>query len=179
MILIPYDKYIRLTENTSQPPQTPKDTQALEKNTQVLENLSVGDGISQEGEGILSSLPKSVYNKGKALLKFITKHLSWNDKGEILIDDKPVTYSHIIDLVRDALIPSKTFKPIGLDEFYSKLKYIPLSLIQNPLRRQLLIDQKGSGIPPPPGIPDKKPISLSKRKHIDTGNSWAKKWRTT
>lgn len=68
----------------------------------------------------LESVPK-IYKAGAIqLLDKIKEHqdvLHWNDKGELLYDTKPITDSHLVDLVNDTLRHRKGFEPVGSSVF--------------------------------------------------------------
>ena len=107
-------------------------------------------------------------SKATALLNVVEQNpnLDWNTRGEVLVKDSVIPFSHISDLVRDALHNSR-YEPVGCNEFYSTLDNVPLSLISNPNRRILI---GGKTLLPPPGIPDKKPVPL---------NNWTQLWKST
>jgi hypothetical protein len=102
-------------------------------------------------ESILMSFPKNIKQKAKAILEHImnSKCLEWNDKGEISINNKTISNSHITDLIKCSLYPYKNIIPEGYDQFISELNSsnIPKTLIQI-----------GQGLPPP-GVPSENPSS--------------------
>lgn len=151
MVLVPYDKYERLT---------------LDKHTKEEDNYKVN---KLDDETILIAIPNTFKNKAKALLKYLSlvQGLNWNEQGEIIIDNTVLPKSNICDLIKDCLREYKQFNPIGYNEFYEKLSTsnVPLSLIANTKRREFIQSGRGdkpfaSPIPPPPGIPIQK-----KKKH--------------
>lgn len=108
-------------------------------------------------EKILASIPKNVKHKASAILDHImdSDTISWNEKGEIIIDGACVENSHITDLVKSSLYTYKNLNPKGFNQFHLALQKsnIPQSLIQ-----------QGSGILPipPPGIPNLRSSKISK-----------------
>ena len=105
-------------------------------------------------EIIIAQLPRRNKAKAKALLQYLHSHktLDWNQRGELEINKTAVPYSHITDIIHDALNNTK-YKPVGCDEFYSHLGCVPKSLITNPARKTLL----GGASLPPPGVPESTP----------------------
>ena len=134
----------------------------------VIESTDSSPERKLEKEIILSHLSKRDRSKATALLNVVEQNpnLDWNTRGEVLVKDSVIPFSHISDLVRDALHNSR-YEPVGCNEFYSTLDNVPLSLISNPNRRILI---GGKTLLPPPGIPDKKPVPL---------NNWTQLWKST
>ena len=60
---------------------------------------------------------ESIYRAGaRQLLDKIKEHrdlLNWNKKGELMYENKPITRSHVVDLVNDMLRHRKEFEPVG------------------------------------------------------------------
>ena len=124
---------------------------------------------------IIACLPKGNRLKAKRLLEFISQQraLDWNRDGNLIVDGQTIHLSHIVDLLHDALNPTK-HDPIGADVFYSHLAGIPLSFINNPRRRSSLAGEgrrrqrRKDAFLPPPGLPDGKPKAL---------NAWKAQWK--
>ena len=59
--------------------------------------------------------------------------LHWNDKGELLYENKPIPGSHVVDLVNDTLRHRKGFEPVGWSVFARGLARmnVPEKLIRN------------------------------------------------
>ena len=91
---------------------------------------------------ILTYVPKRNQNKASALLNFLQKHdtLDWDSAGRLLVKGNPVEYSHIADLIHDALNHTK-YNPAGSEHFYSNLGHVPHSLIVNPRRKRMLTEE--------------------------------------
>ncbi|KAJ8320134.1 hypothetical protein KUTeg_001721 [Tegillarca granosa] len=156
MVLVPYDRYQRLT--SFKPDQEVKYLDAqqnvkklkiqseniipkTEPEVKILETLSIED--------ILVAIPNNVRNKARALLNHLRKHLKWNDRGEISADGHIIPGSNIVDLVKASVKEYKDFKPVGL-ELFNKVIHdsnTPLSLLATSNK------QIGSGLQPPPGAP--------------------------
>ncbi|CAF4869201.1 unnamed protein product [Pieris macdunnoughi] len=85
---------------------------------------------------ILNLIPKTYIKKGELLMESIQKHsekLNWNKNGTVVVSGKEIPGSNIIDLVNDALKPSKKADPIGWESFSKFLNdiNIPLTYIGN------------------------------------------------
>lgn len=150
MVFLPYDKYQRLQQKTG-------------ANSGDAPPISKGDVNIP-----LNAVPRHLKNRAEILLNYIKENTSiiWNEKGEIIIDDKLIPFSNITDLVKDAIFQYKDFSPVGKIDFYNQLHGIPLTLIHNLNRRKLIQEGRGdiSG-PPPPGIPDNdKAVRLTQEK---------------
>ena len=170
-VLIPYDRYVyyqslakepreeenTVTEpiNTGTPPAVPTPVAAAAATQPKL-----------KPEIIIAQLPKRNKSKARSLLSFLEQNnaIDWNQRGELLIENESVPYSHITDLLHDALNNTK-YKPVGCEQFYSNLGHVPLSLITNPARKQIV----GGSTLPPPGVPDTEAKSL---------DSWKLLWQS-
>ncbi|VDH97044.1 Hypothetical predicted protein [Mytilus galloprovincialis] len=67
--------------------------------------------------------------------------ISWNKHGKVKINNETVPNSHIVDLLRDVVIPYGCKQlPSGHEIFYDFLKniHIPMGLISNRMRKQLV-----------------------------------------
>lgn len=178
MVVIPFEKYERLLK------QKPQTDQSREATPQITIEEPVEVNSSLPTPDIISSLPSNIKKRGERLLTALNGVLKWNEKGEIIIDGEVIPFTHITDLIKDALTSLKTFDPSGSREFYRLIKSsnVPLSLIANPTRRKELTgggDSEPESLkrkldhPPPPGIPDKKPKPLPTKK-----SSWKSLWKT-
>lgn len=92
-----------------------KETQQQQQQSEIVE--SIPTAIEQE---VIKSVPK-VYKAGaRQLLDKIKENsdmLRWNDKGELIYENKAIPGSHIADLINDALRQRKNFQPIGSSVF--------------------------------------------------------------
>ena len=70
----------------------------------------------------MKSVPKIYKNGARQLLDKIKENrdvLDWNDKGELLYENKPINGSHVVDLVNDMLRHRKrilTSRVVGVCE---------------------------------------------------------------
>jgi hypothetical protein len=152
-VLLSEDKYNRLinsykddkSESSNEQPQTtvvdmhtisPPSSESPSNpgsNVSTIEIHSTPHSVSS----ILHSLPKSFKSRGESILQFLPPN-SWNDTGEFIYQGQPIKGSHISDLIRD-VIKSRTFKPIGYQQFYETLASlnIPEGLIGTSNRREM------------------------------------------
>ena len=175
-ILIPYDRYLyyKRLQDTSKDKQIKEAEQhtseqqnpELEAENEHVTDYSPTQTDKLRPEIVVSLLPKRNRSKALALLNFIDRHpvLDWNTKGELLLHNNPIPFSHITDLTHDAINNTRSYDPVGCNEFYANIGHVPVSLITNP-RRRLMIGGKSL---PPPGIPDKDPVPL---------NTWKGLWK--
>lgn len=120
-------------------------------------------------EGVITAcLPKRNHFKARRLLDYINRqpHLDWNQAGNLIVDNQTVEYSHIVDLLHDALNSTRS-DPVGHDVFYQQLVGVPQSLINNPRRKSLVGNGRRRRLPPP-GLPSSQPIPL---------NAWRTQWQ--
>ena len=80
--------------------------------------------------------PKSLRNRALHLLNHIRKQqdMSWNERGDLVIDDKPIFGTHIVDLVDNVIRGNhKRPDPPGVDTFVQALQKsnVPQSLMGN------------------------------------------------
>ena len=160
-VLIPHERYV-FYQNAIKPQNDQnvnEDSQALtqhEHSEQTAPSPNIIPKLKQEI--IVAHLPKRNKSKAHTLLQIIDAHpnLDWNERGELLVRKSVVPFSHISDLLQDALNNTK-YEPVGCHQFYSNLTNVPLSLINNPKRKVLV----GNGQLPPPGLPDTQPAPIS------------------
>lgn len=166
MIMIPYDRYIRLQEYAKSPNSLETSTLSESVPETKAPVSDTGNKDSMKIEFILQQLPEGLKNKAKMLLTFIEKstNIRWKENGEVIINTDCIPYSQITDLVRDAVSHHKSFDPVGYMQFYNALQTVPLSLIKNKRRRDLIQTGRGTSVdasvPPPPGQSDNKAIDL-------------------
>ncbi len=126
--VIPWEKYL--------------DIQQSEENDQT------GSGESHlSTDSILAAIPKRSRSNAEAILLHIQRDpdISWNSKGELEIKDTSIPNSHLVDLLKDSTHNFKhNWEPAGVSEFYRALakSNLPLGLIQNKTRRELLENYK-------------------------------------
>lgn len=86
------------------------------------------------------SLPVSVKNRGIALFNTLKNQIVWDKTGQIIIDDKPIPGSNIIDLISDLVRNWRRSPVTGWPIIKQKLRNInlPRSLILNTNRLEEL-----------------------------------------
>jgi hypothetical protein len=168
MVLLPYDRYQRLlsTKPQSEIAERPAEEESTERSADLRsaeprqkddqQLRSAEPNYKEKREELVTQFPKSLQNRARALLRYLDKHPTWNDRGEVTINGRVIAHSNIIDLVRAQLGHYEDFRPIGIDEFETLLidVNVPLSLLGISRKKQ-----KGGGgsvLPPPPGIPVKR-----------------------
>ena len=118
--------HVKLT--TPKTTETPKPVENAESTEEASPDNSLPTAVEQE---VMKSVPK-IYKAGaRQLLDKIKKHqdvLHWNDKGELLYENKPIPGSHVVDLVNDTLRHRKGFEPVGWPVYEACMKY--RSLVQ-------------------------------------------------
>ena len=83
-------------------------------------------------DSLLMQLPKDVRGIGEEVLQTIAcgkKLLSWNDKLQLVIDDRTIPNTNILELVQYILYPERDDEidpPHGFDLFVEELKNIGL-----------------------------------------------------
>ncbi|CAC5393109.1 unnamed protein product [Mytilus coruscus] len=145
MILLPKQRYESILQTT--------ENNETSKITCCKEEISPKEDIKTEKDNsdhdlntlIELTLPVKYREKEKKkkLLKFPQRQpiISWNKHGKVKINNETVPNSHIVDLLRDVVIPYECKQlPSGHKHFYDFLKniHIPMGLISNRMRRQLV-----------------------------------------
>ena len=114
------------------------------KNTAMGPPLKVALPQPEEGkeqtteldDDIVQSLPKTVREKGRQLIKYIKKSgaLNWDKKGTIYVDDQALGGANIYDVVHGLVRNRKKWHvPANFDQIWTKLRNanIPAELISN------------------------------------------------
>lgn len=96
---------------------------------------------------ILRALPKTLKGRGKLLIDKIREHpdiMKWDRSGQLVYEEKPLSGSHIGDLVGDFLRARKGFDPLGWETFAKGLAKMnaPEDLVRNERRRTALREFK-------------------------------------
>ena len=99
---------------------------------------------------ILRALPKNLKQRGKLLIDKIKEHpdvMKWDQRGQLIYQDQPLTGSHVVDLVGDMLRPRKGFDPVGWETFAQGLAKMntPEDLVRNQARRVVVRNYKSGG----------------------------------
>ena len=169
MILLPYNRYQCLM-STNESSNKGVKTDVNEAEQTFLEsndeqNVTKGsevtkpDGDGNTLESLLPHFSKSIRNRMHSLLYYIKPHVSWNSKGEVILKDTLIPGSNIVDLINVHMKDYKDFRPVGKDAFSESLIKLNIltSLLAASARQQI---GKGSTIPPPPGVPVKRKLSV-------------------
>lgn len=150
MVLIPYDRYQRLLAS-----KEPKSVSTMDEEPTIVDQNALPDVSEQRTESekidkVVSYFPKGLRTRARSLLSYIVPRVTWNEKGEVVVDGNIIVNSNIVDLVKVQLNDYKHFRPTGLDIFTDIIKdsNVPLSLLASSQRVQTL--------PPPPGSPVKR-----------------------
>ena len=185
-ILLPYSQYLLLQKGSESSVKSPVPEHSRVKASATSKEREVGEEKSSHSEstilsldGVLLNLPESLKTRARTFLEALKRQhgVEWNEKGEVTLRKYgKVEGSHIADLVKDAVVSYKHFKPRGVAEFYSSLQNFPASLVRNPERRALLLQKA----PPPPGIPKKvitrtlanESISKPRRRYTESRIKW-------
>lgn len=162
MVLLPYDRYQRLLskDERSTPEAETSDVATVSESRPSQELIS-------SSESLLQQFPKSMQHRVRGVLSYTRPHMSWNDRGEVTLEDKEIPGSNIVDLIKVHVKDYKNFHPPGKEAFGKLLVElnVPTSLLATDARQQ-----SGRGqLPPPPGKPVKR--------HVETSTSKKVKWR--
>ena len=161
--------------STSTSEQDHASQHGLEDNTHANEHATdYQSPTPTTSETLTQHFPKSMQNRVRSLLVYIQPRVTWNDKGEVTIEEKHIPCSNIVDLIKVHVKDYKNFYPVGKEVFTKLLSAlnVPVSLLAPSARQQL---QTGSGhdIPPPPGIPLKQSHSEDT---LEEPTQKSKKW---
>jgi hypothetical protein len=168
LVLVPRAKYqqmLKEQQNSDNSPVHDREKEDERTESKSLFNIDI------------HNLPKSLHRRANALIRFILDHggyrLSWNDKGEIVLEGTVVKNSCMNDLLKYALTSKTKRLPEGHDLFLKTLKSIdtPAALVRNEDYTEPQ-DQRGEGyvvrapMGPPPGFrPSKqKPLPSQPKK---------------
>lgn len=177
--ILPYDRYERLQKKYSSAKEDSSHENTKINDQLLIDDMSNNDHVknTENKYNVLDSLPENLRKKASLLLNYLDTldTIKWNADGNVIINGKLIEGSHIVDLIRDAIVKTSSYYPIGINEFYSNLKNIPLTLITNKKRLKEVQNLKGAGSfkpnddtvieginkSEPPGIPNKKEIALT------------------
>ena len=176
--------HVKLT--TPKTTETPKPAENAESTEEASPDNSLPTAVEQE---VMKSVPK-IYKAGaRQLLDKIKKHqdvLHWNDKGELLYENKPILGSHVVDLVNDTLRHRKGFEPVGWSVFARGLARmnVPENLVRNPQRQSAIREFKARVREETPESPSRwlptPPVTLSsvkkQRRRVESPWPQAVRW---
>ncbi len=123
---------------------------------------------------MIESIPKTLQKKAKILLDHIkdTSDLTWNERGEITLNDETVNQSNVSDLIHEALRARKlSSEPIGWSVFSKMLRdtNVPLELIGNKSRWYNTTEQTGlNEVETPPATPRRKKKNRNSDNQVET-----------
>ena len=114
---------------------------------------------------VLESVPKSMTRRAKLLMRRLGRStdVSWNERGELVLNATPVPGSNVADLVNDVLRKRKTVRPpVGWQAFARQLKTmnVPQEVVGNPSRWSFMTSLD-TGLPP--GVPEDEPAAAPRR----------------
>ena len=136
--------HVKLT--TPKPVESPKPEESEETSKESTAEAETIPTSAVEQE-VMKSVP-TVYKAGaRQLLDKIKEHqdvLNWNEKGELMYENKPMTESHVVDLVNDTLRHRKRFEPMGWSVFVRRLAQmnVPENIVRNPQRQSAIWEFK-------------------------------------
>ena len=132
-----YQMYVNKVKSGEEKPIPPK-IEPVEEEEEVKT-----DAIER---GVLESVPKTMQKKAKLLLSLVKNHpyMKWDAKGQLLIHDKPMPGTNMIDLINDALRHRKHFEPTGWTAFAKGLGdvNVPQDIVGNVKRWNWIQKQK-------------------------------------
>ena len=161
MVLLPYDRYQRLLSTSAETTidsTTPSESPPMETNREDRTEPAsdhLGDtgvvGTEDSADYLVLQFPKAMRQRARSLLHYIRPHLSWNDRGEVTLNQRHIPGSNIVDLLKVHLKDYKDFHPPGEEAFGELLLKInvPRSVLSPRVRHKSGVET----LPPPPGIP--------------------------
>ena len=122
----------------------PKESEETSEESTAEAETSPTSAVEQE---VMKSVPKLYKAGARQLLDKIKEHrdvLNWNEKGELMYENKPITGPHLVDLVSDMLRHRKGFEPVGWSVFARGLARmnVPENLARNPQRQSAIREFK-------------------------------------
>ena len=125
--------------------ETPKPEESKESSKESTEEeTTIPTAVEEE---VMKSVPKIYKSGARQLLDKIKENsdvLHWNKKGELMYENKPISGSHVVDLVNDILRQRKGFEPVGWSVFARGLARmnIPENIVRNPQRQSTIREFK-------------------------------------
>ena len=148
--LIYYDQrkgqplHVKLT--TPKPVESPKPEESEETSKESTAEAETIPTSAEEQE-VMKSVPKLYKAGARQLLDKIKEHrdvLNWNEKGELMYENKPITGPQVVDLFNDKLRHRKGLEPVGWSVFARGLSRmnVPENIVRNPQRQSALQEFK-------------------------------------
>ena len=136
--------HVKLT--TPKPVESPRPEESEETSEEPTAEAETIPTSAVEQE-VMKSVPKLYKAGARQLLDKIKEHrdvLNWNEKGELMYENKPITGSHVVDLVNDMLRHRKGFEPVGWSVFARGLARlnVPENIVRNPQRQSAIREFK-------------------------------------
>ena len=138
------DQAVHVKLTTPKSSETPKPEESKESSKESTEVETIPNAVEQE---VMKSVPKLYKTGARQLLDKIKENrdvLHWNEKGELMYENKPIPGSHVVDLVNDTLRERKGFEPVGWSLFARGLARmnIPENIVRNPQRQSAVREFK-------------------------------------
>ena len=129
---------------TPKPVETSNPEKSKESTEEPAPEKSVSTAVEEE---VMKSVPKIYKNGARQLLDKMKENrdlLAWNDKGELVYENKPINGSHVVDLINDTLRHRKGFEPVGWSLLARGLARmnVPENLVRNPQRHSAIREFK-------------------------------------
>ena len=136
--------HVKLT--TPKPVETPKPDVVSSEETSK-ESTAEAKTTSAVEQEVIKSVPKLYKTGARQILDKIKENrdvLHWNDKGELVYENKSIPGSHVVDLVNDMLRHRKGFEPMRWSVFARGLARmnVPENLVRNPKRQSAIREFK-------------------------------------
>ena len=164
---------------TPKPEETPKPDAMSSEETRK-EATAEAETTSAVEQEVIKSVPKLYKTGARQLLDKIKESrdvLNWNEKGELLYENKPISGSHVVDLVNDTLRHRKGFEPVGWSVFARGLARmnVPENIVRNPQRQSAIREFKARVREETPESPSRwlptppttQPVALKALSHKD------------
>lgn len=129
-IMIPYEKYKRLTETPHQQlaPGTSYNNDSYISNEDGMDNhnnVSLDCSKQQPSKSdILAFIPSNIRHKSSVILSFIERDplVSWNDKLELVVNGVQIDGTNLVDLLKSVQYRYKHLNPKGRRSFINLLE---------------------------------------------------------
>ena len=127
---------------TPKPVETRKPDESSEETSK--ESTAEAETTSAVEQEVIKSVPKLYKTGARQLLDKIKENsdvLNWNDKGELVYENKPISGSHMVDYI---LRHRKGFEPVGWSVFARGLARmnVPENIVRNPQRQSAIREFK-------------------------------------
>ena len=134
MVLIPEEKLLHYEERDKQKPEIMYGRGEKEEDSTPYRDVE-----SLSDEMIVRGIPKNMKTRAQALLARLKERedaITWDDRGQVILNGTLIPKSNISDLISDAMRFRKHFNPVGVQKFYNVLNEIniPKDLVRNEKR---------------------------------------------